>query len=257
MSYCRQVTSLLRPAIVPAILIFALFSCRVPVDFQKGKPFVYKTTIKIKGDIKGDEKQELEARLQNQMDDSLQTKTVTAFAWWPFKGPFIIYKKLPNPPVFDTVNIGRSIVFMHSQLSSNGYYAPVIKDTVIYRTAHKGKIKKGENLEEQRVYIDFTVRPGKQMRFDSVGFSLTTPVFQQIAINSQQQSLIKVGKPYSKQLLALEINRLVDSFRNNGYYRFSKEDLYIEHDTVFSALIDPSLDPIEQAELLEKLKQKK
>ena len=49
----------------------------------------------------------------------------------------------------------------------------------------------------------------------------------------------------------------MDSFRNNGYYRFSKEDLYVEHDTVFSALIDPSLDPIEQAELLEKLKQKK
>ena len=49
----------------------------------------------------------------------------------------------------------------------------------------------------------------------------------------------------------------MDSFRNNGYYRFSKEDLYVEHDTVFSALLDPSLDPIEQAALLEKYKQKK
>ncbi len=256
MSYCRQVTSLIRPAIVPAILIFALFSCRVPVDYQKGKPFVYKTTIKVEGNIKGDEKQELELRLQNQMDDSLQTRTITAFAW-PWKRPYIIYKKLPNPPVFDTANVGRSIVFMHAQLTSNGYYAPVIKDTVIYRTVHKGKTKKGEDLEEQRVSVDFTVKPGKQMLFDSVGFSLTTPEFQQIAINSEQHSLIKVGKPYSKQLLTLEIGRLVDSFRNNGFYRFSKEDLYIEHDTVFSALIDPSLDPIEQAELLEKLKQKK
>ena len=84
MSYCRQVTSsLVRPAIVPAILIFALFSCRVPVDFQQGKPFVYRTTIKVEGNIKGDEKQDLEARLQNQLDDSLQTKTVTAFFSWP------------------------------------------------------------------------------------------------------------------------------------------------------------------------------
>ena len=49
----------------------------------------------------------------------------------------------------------------------------------------------------------------------------------------------------------------MDSFRNNGYFRFSREDLYVEHDTVFAALIDPSLDPIEQAELLEKFKQKK
>jgi outer membrane protein insertion porin family len=251
MSYCRQVTSLVRPAIVPAILIFTLFSCRIPVDFQKGKPFVFKTTIKVEGDIKGDAKQDLEQRLQNQMDDSLQTKTVTAFNW-PWKRPYIIYKKLANPPVFDTANIGRSVVFMNALLISNGYSSPQIRDTVIYKSRYKD-----DSLKEQRVTIHFFVTPGKQMKFDSVGYSLSTPEFQEIAMASQNQSDVKVGQPYSKQLLANEINRLVDSFRNHGYFRFTKEDLYVEHDTVFSALIDPSLDPVEQAELLEKLKQKK
>jgi hypothetical protein len=248
MSYCRQVTSLVRPAIVPAILIFALFSCRVPVDFQKGKPFVYRTTIKVEGNIRGDEKQDLQIRLQNQLDDSLQTKTVTAFFSWPH----IVYKKLANPPVFDTANLSRSIYFMNSLLNSNGYYSPQIKDTVVIKS-----MDKNDSLKEQRVSIQFIVKPGKQMVFDSVGYSLTTPEFQRIAMESRKQSLIKVGQPYSKQLLTSEVNRLVDSFRNNGYFRFTKEDLYVEHDTVFSALIDPSLDPIEQAELLEKLKQKK
>jgi outer membrane protein insertion porin family len=249
MSYCRQVTSSrVRPAIVPAILILALFSCRVPVDFQRGKPFVYKTTIKVEGSVKGDEKQDLEARLLNQLDDSLQTKTVTAFFPWPH----VIYKKLANPPVFDTANLSRSIYFMNSLLNSNGYYSPQIKDTVFIKS-----MDKNDSLKEQRVTIQFIVKPGKQMVFDSVGFSLSTPEFQQIAMESGKQSLLKVGQPYSKQLLTSEVTRLVDSFRNNGYFRFTKEDLYIEHDTVFSALIDPSLDPIEQAELLEKLKQKK
>ncbi len=82
MSYCRQVTSSrVRPAIVPAILIFALSACRVPIDFQKGKPFVYKTSIKVEGNMKTDDKQDLALRLENQLDDSLQTKTVTAFDW--------------------------------------------------------------------------------------------------------------------------------------------------------------------------------
>ena len=200
------------------------------------------------GDIKGDERQELELRLQNQLDDSLQTKTVTAFFPWPH----LIYKKLANPPVFDTANLGRSIVFMNGLLNSTGYYSPKIADTVIYKS-----MSKKDSLKEQRVTIHFIVKPGKQMVFDSVGFSLTKPEFQQIALESRNQSLIKVGQPYSKQVLTNEVNRLVDSFRNNGYFRFTKEDLYVEHDTVFSALIDPSLDPIEQAELLEKLKQKK
>jgi outer membrane protein insertion porin family len=248
MSYCRQVTSsLVRPAIVPAILFFGLFSCRVPKNFQKGKPFVFKTTIKVEGNIKGDEKQDLSQRLENQLDDSLQTKTVTGFNW-----PYIIAKKLNYPPVFDTANVSRSVVFMKALLNANGYYAPEIRDSVKYTIKHKGEPK-----EEQRVTIQFTVKPGKQLVFDSVGFSLTTPELQQITIDSRDQSLVKVGKPYSRTVLASEINRLVDSFRNNGFYRFSKEDLYVEHDTVFSALIDPSLDPIEQAELLEKLKQKK
>jgi outer membrane protein insertion porin family len=251
MSYCRQVTSLVRPAIVPAILIFTLFSCRVPVDFQRGKPFVYKTTIKVEGNIKGDAKQDLVQRLQNQIDDSLQTKTVTAFNW-PWKRPYIIYKKLANPPVFDTANVGRSKVFMYALLSSNGYTSPQIRDTVIYKSMHKD-----DSLKEQRVTIHFFVKPGKQMKFDSVGYELSTPEFQQIAMESRNQSNVKAGQPYSKQLLSSEINRLVDSFRNHGYFRFTKEDLYVEHDTVFSALIDPSLDPVEQAELLEKLKLKK
>ena len=255
MSYCRQVTlSQVRPAHVPAILIFFLFSCRVPVDLNntRGKPFVYKTTIKIEGNIKGDQKQDLQQKLDNQLDDSLKVKTVTAFNW-----PYIIAKELSNPPVYDSLNLDRSIVFMNALLNATGYYAPVIKDTVIYSLAHKGKIKKGVNLEEQRVTIHFAVNPGKQILFDSVGFSLMTPDLQHITLNSIDQSSIKVGAPYSRQVLTNEINRLVDSFRNNGYYRFSKEDLYVEHDTVFAALIDPSLDPIEQAELLEKLKLKK
>jgi len=248
MSYCRQVTSsLVRPAIVPAILFFGLFSCRVPKNFQKGKPFVFKTTIKVEGNLTGGDRQDLLERLQNQLDDSLQTKTVTGFNW-----PYIIANKLNYPPVFDSANVVRSLVFMKALMNANGYYSPSIRDTVIHTIKYKGKPK-----QEERVLVQFTVKPGKQLVFDSVGFALNTPELERITLESRDQSLIKVGKPYSRTLLASEINRLVDSFRNNGYYRFSKEDLYIEHDTVFAALIDPSLDPIEQAELLEKLKLKK
>jgi outer membrane protein insertion porin family len=260
MSYCRQVTSLVRFAIVPAILIFTFFSCRVPANFQypQNKPFVFKTTIKVEGNIKGDQKQDLTQKLENQLDDSLQARTVTSF----YKPMYFIAKKLSYSPVYDSTYPGHSIVYMNALLNSNGYYAPVITDTVIVKTVHKGKIKKsgkykGLSREQQRVFVHFIVRPGKQLVFDSIGFSLLTPELQQITMNSRDQSLLKVGNPYSRLILTNEISRLVDSFRNNGYFRFSKEDLYAEHDTVFAALINPSLDPIEQAELLEKFKQKK
>jgi outer membrane protein assembly factor BamA len=261
MSYCRQVTaSLIRSAIVPAILLVALFSCRIPKDFPQHKPFVYKTNIKLEGTMKNDLKQDLLVRLDGQLDDSLQAKTITAFDW-PWHVPVVIYKKLSHPPAYDSLNLGRSIAYMKALLNANGYYSPVIQDTVTYKTLHKGKIFKRKKLrglskEERRVTINFLVKPGKQLIFDSIGYDITFPDLQQLALDSRSQSFIKRGQPYSRQVLVSEIDRLVDTFRNHGYYRFSKEDLYVEHDTVFAALIDPTLDPLEQAELLEKLKQK-
>ena len=210
-----------------------------------------------------DEKQDMIARLENQLDDSLQAKTVTDVRWWP---PTIFYQRLSNPPAFDTANVNRSIGFMGSMLNSIGYYAPDIKDSIKIkfkkiskhkkRRLEKNKSKK-YNGDQHRVYVSFFVKPGKRLKLDSVGVDISTPALQTLAMQSKDQSLLKKGDPYSKQILASEINRLVDSFRNNGYYRFSREDLYIEHDTVVAGLIDPSLDPFQQADLLEKLKRKR
>jgi outer membrane protein assembly factor BamA len=251
----------IKPAIVPAILFSALFSCRIPKDFQPGKPFVYKTNIKLEGKMRNDQRQDMVLRLENQLDDSLQTKTVTAFDW-PWHYFPIIYKKLSHPPVYDSLNLGRSVSYMNALLQANGYYSPEIRDTVLYKTVHKGKIYsrkkyRGISREEQRVTINFLIKPGKQLIFDSVGYDIKSPDLQALAMDSRSQSLIKKGMPYTRQVLVTEINRLVDTFRNHGYYHFSKEDLYVEHDTVFAALIDPSLDPLEQAELMEKLRLKK
>jgi outer membrane protein insertion porin family len=242
MRYCRQVTaSLINPAFVlAAVLMGTTFSCVVPKNYPKNKPFVYKTNIKIQAKLPSDERQELTARLQNQIDDSLQIKTVIS--------PPFLYKTLNTPPVFDSINVYHSNLYMISLLNSIGYNAPLIKDSITL------KIKKGD---QYRTTIDFFVYPGKRILIDSVGFSLDYPPLQQLALQSKGQSLIKKGKPYTKQILSLEIDRLVDSFRNNGYYRFSKEDLYIEHDTVIAGLINPTLDPFEQATLFEELKKQR
>ncbi|WP_315822023.1 hypothetical protein [Paraflavitalea speifideaquila] len=46
-------------------------------------------------------------------------------------------------------------------------------------------------------------------------------------------------------------------YRDSGYYKFSKENLYAERDTVVAALIDPTLDPFEQLRLLDSLSKKR
>jgi hypothetical protein len=243
----RQITvSFPNPVYLSAIaLTMMLFACTVPRKYPLRQSFVFATRIKVEGNMLPAEKQDLSARLANQLDDSLRIQEISIAG---------VYRRIVSPPVFDTANVRRSIGFMVALLNSSGYFTPVIKDTIRRDTI---RFHRHPEKDEYRVLIDFRVLPGKQLKLDSVGWALTTPALQALAIGSQNQSLLKKGAPYSKQLLSDELDRLVTLFSNHGYYKFSKEDLYIERDTVLAALLDPGLDPFQQAELMEKLAQKR
>lgn len=247
MLHRRQVTvSFLNGAFVlPMVVLTLLFSCTAPKKYQAYKPFVYNVDIKVEGNMKAGEKKELAVKLGNQLDDSLRTQVVS------YGG---IYKKVVYPPVFDTTNVRRSIGFMIALLNSSGFYWADIKDSI-----HRDTVRDLHHpiKTQYRVNVFFRVWPGKQLKLDSFKYDLHTPELQALALQSRPQSLLKKGQPYSKQILSAELDRLVDLFRNNGYYRFTKDDMVIVRDTVLAALIDPNLDPFQQATLLEELKKKR
>ncbi|MES1221077.1 MAG: hypothetical protein ABUT20_36590, partial [Bacteroidota bacterium] len=218
MRYNRQVTASLfntTVALLFALVVLAL-SCTIPKYYEVRKPFVFKTNIRVDGDLPKDQRENLVLKLNNQLDDSMRVRTVFTFSrrFRPEKKnkkSFLptFYRELAPPPAFDTANITRSKGFMVSLLNSLGYYRPVINDT--FRIDTVGK--------EYRTYVDFTVIPGKNLKLDSVGYSLQTHELQALAIQNIDQSLLKKGKPFSKQLIASELDRLIDIFRNNGYYK--------------------------------------
>lgn len=223
-------------------LLFFVVSCTIPKKYQKDKPFVYKTNVSITQDLPTSEKTELKAGLLNQLDDSLKVRTVLAFGF-----PNLFYNRLSRPPVFDTVNVGKSKSFMTALLSANGYLNPVITDTFTIDTVKN----------QQRVTVDFFVIPGKVFRIDSIGYSLVTPELQQLALQNINNSLLRKGEAYDLQKISGELDRLLRIFRDNGYYKISKEDVFAERDTVVAALIDPTIDPFEQAVLLEELRRRR
>ncbi|MGZ5133555.1 MAG: translocation and assembly module lipoprotein TamL [Flavitalea sp.] len=229
--------------IVPfSILLIVAASCTTAKKYQKYKPFVYRTNIFLETKLPPAQKTELKAGLENQLDDSLKVRTVLAFG---IKPPFF-YNRLSKPPVFDTINVDRSKTFMSALLSANGYLNPVITDTF--------KIDKVR--DEYRVTVDFFVNPGKVFRLDSIGYDLNTPELQQLALQNRDQTLLKKGDPYSLQKISSELDRLLSIFRDHGYYKISKEDVFAERDTVVAALLNPTIDPFEQVLLLEELRKR-
>ena len=245
MVFCRQVNFFIVLqwlCIAISVILFAT-SCTVPKRYQQGKPFIYRSDITLNSELPPSAKQQLKEGLANQMDDSLKVRTVLAVRLIP---PFFYYR-LSKPPVFDTMYIGRSKTFMTALLTSKGYFGSSITDTFSIDTIGK----------QQRVNLRFFVTPGKALRLDTVGYALQTPALQALTLANREGSLLKKNDVYSLQNISNELDRLLQIYHDNGYYKIAKEHLYAEQDTVVSALIDPGLDPFEQLALLDSLQRKK
>src|SRR6476620_3950466 len=100
-------------AVIAGLIIAAFASCTTVKDYPAGKPFVYETNINLIGDFTNKEKKELAASLKEQLDDSMQARRLEK----------LFYQVLKKPPVFDSANAEKSMIFMKDLLKSRGYFA--------------------------------------------------------------------------------------------------------------------------------------
>ncbi len=223
---------------MPALLSFFVSCTVIPKNYPKDKPFVFETKITVHGNFSNEEKEILESRLKGQLDDSMRARSVSK----------LLFSVMKNPPVYKKENADRSILYMRSLLNSLGYFHDSIyyKDTILL----KGK-------DQHRAYINFVVYTGKVVKLDSISYNLKHAELQSITLANKNESLLKKGEPFAKTSVSMELDRLVDLYRNNGYLRFNREELKGVWDTLDINLLRPTLDPFEQLQVLQKLKERR
>jgi hypothetical protein len=176
-----------------AVLLLPVFLSSCAITFvkraPKNTPFVYKTNIKVEGVRNRNETQQLETRLQNQLDDSLKVR-IKSYPFW---------QTIIEPPKFDTTAIRRSEAYFYALLNSLGYFSATVRDTFSIDTVKR--------KNEQRVTINFRVNPGKELKFDSIGYALGVPDWQQLVMQHHKESLLKKMIPtanmwWEKSLIA-------------------------------------------------------
>lgn len=222
------------------LILSALFaSCTIPRKYQKDKPFVFKNTIEVKGsDLKKEELAALKQRLNAQLDDSSRITTVD-------KWLFLHY--LEKPPAYDSISAWQSAKNMEASMHHLGYYSATASfkaDTI-------------KESKQWRTHVQYIVRTGKATLIDTVGYKLRKPELQQLAMNNSKESLLQKNKPITKSAVLGELGRLVDIFRNNGYYKFTTDELKVRGDTSIEALTNISDDPFDVLESLTKAQQQK
>lgn len=218
------------------LVISLISSCTIVKNYPANKPFVYKTNINVNGDFTSEEKIKLSSRLKGQLDDSMKSRSVSKVLWSVMK----------RPPVYESSNADKSVIYMRALLTSLGYF----KDTIIYKVTVDSSEK-----NQLRATVDFNVTPGKVVRIDSFAYNIKHPELQSLA--TKEPGLVKKGDPFAKAAISDELDRLVLIYRNNGYMRFGREELIGLWDTLDVSLLQPTFDPLEQLEQLQKLKERR
>ncbi len=209
--------------------------------YQKNIPFVFKNNISLNAnDISSDERVTIKSRLNTQLDDSAKVK---------IKDVAFILHYITRPPVFDTNAIIQSAENMRTSMINIGYYHPEIKytfDTVVRKKD-----------AQKRVITNYDVVAGKRTTIDTLAYLFAQPALEDLAISTKGNAALQKNSPVTKSAVLEESNRLVNLFRNNGYYKFTADELRVTGDTSIAALTTISEDPFEQLRLLAEANEKR
>jgi hypothetical protein len=236
-----------------AILMYLITSCStrkkaIVKQYPPLIPFVFDNKIIIEDTLPKDKKKKLLAELQNYWDDSLQVKETTSF---------LFFNKIKKPAVLDTNNITRTKRFMTAYLHAQGYY---------YSTVALNDIRIDTVKPDQlRATVTMKINLGKNITIDSLSYALTDDdhktikdsLLQQLALQQINNTYLRKGEEYTKQKISDELDRLVAWFRQNGYYKYTREYLYAYIDTTNENLFKLTLDPIQLANLIAEAEKKR
>ncbi|MGH2647064.1 MAG: hypothetical protein ACRDE8_05825, partial [Ginsengibacter sp.] len=208
--------------------------------YQKNIPFVYKNNITLVApDLNRDDKAAVNSKLNTQLDDSAKVK---------IKDVAFILHYITRPPVFNTNAIVQSASNMRTAMRYLGYYNPYVTytfDTVIHSRGQK------------RMIINYNVVAGNRTLLDTLAYLFSDPELENLAVSTKKESPLQKNTPVTKSAVQFETGRLVDLFRNHGYYKFTPDEIRVTGDTSIEALTSIAEDPFEQLRLLEEASEKR
>jgi hypothetical protein len=191
----------------------------------------------LKGDVSKDEKKRLQTELINYWDDSLKVREVLKYG---------IRTVIEKPSVYDSTAVSRSILFMNSYLNSQGYYNAQIKPLPVKIVPSKGFFAKEK--DQYRTTVEMEIDLQKGLSVDKISYdSIADDSLRHLALVDQSQSLLVKNEQFNNSAVSGELDRLVALYRKNGYYKFTRENIFAEVDTINPALLEVTLDPFEQA----------
>ncbi len=140
-------------------------------------------------------------------------------------------RNLEAPAIYDSIKTKESLKRMVSYLNNQGYF---------YATASYT-----EKIKHQKASVTYEVNTGKNFIVNNVSYEVEDTAILQLVKSAASFSLIKKNTPYKQDALVSERERLTRLVKNAGYFKFNRDAIEFEIDTLHKALFRNPLNPFE------------
>jgi len=229
------------------IALLMLTACSNTKYLQKHQSLYTTVSVKVKGEgLVAAERQDIRSSLASkslmlqQPNTKFMGTRIKTFLYnqkynekksnW-FWNLMLAPRNLEAPVLYDSAKTKESVKRMVSYLNNQGYF---------YATASYT-----EKIKRQKATVTYQINTGKNFIVNNVYFDVQDSAILKLVKASQQFSLIKKNTPYKQESLISERERLMRLAKDAGYYKFSRDAIEFEIDTLHKALFRNPLNPFE------------
>ncbi|NNC44860.1 MAG: BamA/TamA family outer membrane protein [Winogradskyella sp.] len=123
------------------------------------------------------------------------------------------------PVIYDEAKAERSATNLKKYYFSKGWFNNQVDFTV-------------EKTDNKRAKVNYNVTLNQPYVLDSIKPFIATPAIDSLYQKFKKGATIKIGQQYDEENFAAERERLNTTFRNNGIFHFSQENIRFETDTI-------------------------
>lgn len=123
-------------------------------------------------------------------------------------------KRIGEPPqIYDEGLTYQSTEQLEQYLDNEGFFNASVD----------AEVKLREN--KQKAKVTYHVNTGEQYTIQRINYHITDSVLRTLFLNDSAKAYIRPGTPFKYDILEEQRENIVELYKNNGYYYFSKDDV--------------------------------
>lgn len=218
----------LRVILLQAVLCLGILACNSVRHVQEGEHLLVKNNLKIKSDRSITKKGPLTDQLNLLVLQKPNTywSGIFPFKLWRYNlrsekyinNPQLeLPKSLERPVIYDSVLQRRTVTNMINFLQNQGYFNAVVTDTVRFK--------------KKKAYAQYHINTGLNYKVNKVYLDIDDSTIAGLVQKGISRTLFKTETDYTKGLADEERSRIIALLQDNGYYKFSQDNIRFELDT--------------------------